>query len=111
MHPMYSEETSVLKGFLCSVVGNFLNTNSDYQFIGTFYKGKFEAIKRGKTFWINRNGAEVSKAKDEADTYLGKSRIVKLENGFYRIIRGDMIVLGKEKLEKMPIFLRKFSKN
>lgn len=111
MHPMYSEESSVLKGFLCSVDGNFLNTNSDYQFIGTFYKGKYEAIKRGKTFWINRNGAEVRKAKDEADNYLGISKIVKLENGFYRIIRGDMIVLGREKLEKMPIFLRKFSKN
>jgi hypothetical protein len=111
MHPMYSAEGFILKGFLCSIDGDFLKTNSDYQFIGMFYKGKFEAIKRGKTFWINRNGIQVHKAKDEAETHLGKSKIRKLENGGYQIVRDGMIILGKEKLEKMPVFLKKFSKN
>jgi hypothetical protein len=110
MHPMYSEDNPILKGFLCSIDGSFLKTNSDYEFLGIFYNDKFEAIKKGKTFWINRNGRQVRKAEDEAVNYTGKSRIAKLENGYYQIIRDDMIILGELKLEKMSDYLRNFSK-
>lgn len=110
MHPMYSEDNAILKGFLCSIDGSFLKTNTEYQFLGIFYNDKFEAIKDGNTYWINRNGRQVRKAVDIADNYTGKSRISKLENGYYQITREGMIVLGEAKLEKMSVFLRNFAK-
>lgn len=111
VHPLYAEEGYNLKGFLCSIDGKFLNSISDYQYIGAFYNGKFEASKGTETVWINQNGTKVSDANNEGGEYRGKSNVVKLENGSYQIINDGKIILGNEKLEKQEDFLKKFKAN
>lgn len=108
IHPLYAEEGYELKGFLCAIDGKFLDVVSDYQYIGAFYNGKFEAIQGENRIWINQNGTKVSDAKDDSGKYSGTSKVVKLEDGSYQIMREGIIILGDEKLEKMPDFLRKF---
>lgn len=108
LHPLYAEEGYKLQGFLCSIDGNFLNAISDFQFIGAFHNGKYEALKGTQRVWINQNGTKISEAKDESGKYSGKSKVVKLQDGTYQIMQDGIIILGDEKLEKMSEFLRKF---
>lgn len=107
IHPLYAEEGYNLKAFLCAIDGKVLNATTDYQYIGAFYNGKFEALKGTERVWINQNGTIVGNAKNKAGTYNGKSKVVKLENGKYQIMMDGMIILGDEQLEKMPDFLKK----
>jgi hypothetical protein len=106
VHPLYAIEGYKLEGFLCSVDGRVLRTNSNYQYFGAFYGNKFQALKGSQVFWVNQNGTKVSKAEDEAGKYLGNSKLTKLENGVYQIMKEGMIVLGDEKLEKLANYLR-----
>lgn len=106
IHPIYAEDSYQLKGFLCSIDGRFLNSISDFQYIGSFYNGKFEALKGTERIWINQNGTKVSAAKSEGGVYTGKTKVVKLEDGSYQLMQDGMIIYQNEKLEKMPEFLR-----
>ncbi|MGK0325004.1 MAG: outer membrane lipoprotein-sorting protein [Polaribacter sp.] len=110
VHPLYTVKGYDLEGFLCSVDGKLLRTASDYQFIGAFYNNKFQALKGAQIFWVNQNGTKVSAAKDEAEKYTGNSKLTKLENGAYQIMKDDMIVLRDEKLEKLVDYLTKRAK-
>ncbi|MFK8059326.1 MAG: hypothetical protein AB8B78_04460, partial [Polaribacter sp.] len=109
IHPLYAEETPELKAFLCSIDGKVLET-VNYQYIGAFYNSKFQAITNGEVVWINQNGTKVAAPKDESGTYTGLSKVIKLENGVYQIDQNGVIILGEEKLEKLPEFLRNNSK-
>lgn len=109
IHPLYSVEDYTLNSFLCSIDGKLLNTTLDYQYLGYFYQSKYQAVKGNKTTWVNQNGTKVSDAKDEAEKYNGNSVVKKLESGAYQIFKDGMIILGKEKLPKLPEFLRQFS--
>ena len=111
IHPLYSEEGYNLVSFLCSIDGKMLNSTTDFQFIGAFYNGKSQAIKDGETVWINQNGSEVSTAKDEEAKYKGTSVVSKRDDGTFQILREGIITLGGETLEKLPVYLRKFSSN
>lgn len=110
IHPLYAVEGYNLKGFLCSLDGRFLNAVSDYQYLGSFYNNKYQALKGAEVLWVNQNGTKVNAAKDEAKKYSGNSILNKLENGNYQITKDGIIILGKENLEKLPDFLRSFSK-
>lgn len=111
IHPLYATEGYNLLAFLCSIDGKVLNINTDYQFIGNFYNGNFQAINSNKTYWINQNGTKVAEPKNENGTYSGITVITKLENGAYQFTRDGIIILGNEQLEKMVDYLRKFQKS
>lgn len=110
VHPLYAIEGYELKGFLCSLDGRFLKSQLDYQYLGAFYNNNYQAVKGDKVVWVNQNGTEVNPAKDESGKYTGNSVIKKLNNGNYQILKEGIIILGKEKLERMPDFLRKFGR-
>jgi len=95
--------------YLLTIDGKVLSVNNDYQFIGAFYNDKFQTIKNGKVYWIDQYGKEVSAAKNEFSDYKGASKVVKLENGVYQIMQDGIIILGDEKLEKLPDYIKKFS--
>lgn len=107
IHPLYQEKGTALLGFLCAVDGTVINTASDYQYIGAFYNGTFEASKSGVTIWIDQKGKEVGKVNNEAKIYSGNSIIERLNKGSYHIKKDGFIILGKEKLEKMDVFIKK----
>ena len=88
-----------------------MSSSSGFQYVGAFYNNKLQAIKNGEVIWINQNGTTVSVAKDDYLAYSGNSKVVKLNNGEYQIMKNDVIVLGGEELEKMEDFLRKFKSN
>ncbi len=108
IHPLYSNKNYKVHSFLCSIDGKVLSSVSGYEYIGAFHNNKFQVYNDGKTTWVNQNGTKVSAPKDESGSYLGDSKVAKLENGSYQIKKGGVIVLGDEKLEKMIDFLRKF---
>jgi hypothetical protein len=110
IYPLYALEGYSLKGFLCSLDGRFLDVSSSYQYLGSFYNNKYEAIQAEKTVWVNQNGTKVNAASDEFEKYTGASKIRKIKNGNYQITQEGVIVLGKEKLANMADFLRSFSK-
>ncbi len=111
IHPIYSQEGYNLQGFLCSIDGKFLNKNSFYDFIGYFHNNSAQAIKGSQTFWINQNGTKMNDAIDEDENYDGKTKLSKLPNKSYQLLRDGIIILGDEKLEKMSDFLRNSSEN
>ncbi|MCG1037529.1 hypothetical protein [Polaribacter sargassicola] len=94
--------------YLCTVDGKVLSAN-DYQFIGPYYKDKFQAIKDGEISWIDLYGVEVDAPKNEFLNYEGISKVVKLSDGVYQIMQNGIIILGEEKLEKLPDYLEKFN--
>lgn len=104
IHPLYNNDYS-LYGFLCSIDGTILKA-SEYSYLGANYNNKSQAIKGGKTFWVDQNGKEVSAPKDESGEYKGGSHIIRIENGNYQIIKDGIIILGDKRLEKMVDFLR-----
>jgi hypothetical protein len=110
IYPLYAEEGYNLVSFLCSVDGTTLIPATEYQFIGAFYNGKSQAIKGKDIVWINQIGTEVNDAKDEDAKYNGISVVSKRDDGTFQILREGVITLGSETLDKLPIYLRKFSK-
>jgi hypothetical protein len=110
VHPLYLDKNYGVHSFLCSIDGTVIDATTTYQYIGSFYNDKLQAIKDGKTLWINQNGTKVKKAKDETGVYTGDIKVVKLDNGSYQFMKGNVIVLGEEKLEKLAVFLRNNSK-
>lgn len=108
--PLFNSDYSLF-GFLCSIDGTVLKSNN-YNAIGAFYNERLNVINENESFWINQNGTKVKAPQDEAGKYNGKSKIVSLEKGGFRIqqdIDGQIyIVLGNEKLELLEDFLRKF---
>ncbi len=111
IHPLYFNKNYQVHSYLCSIDGKILLAASDYKYIGSFHNNKIQAIYNGKTSWINQNGTKVSDAKDDSGKYAGNSKLKKLENGNYQIIKDGIIILGKEKLKKMSDYLRKHSNN
>lgn len=110
VHPLYQESSYNVFAYLCSVDGTVLYVDSDLEYLGAFYENKLQGIKEGEVSWINQNGTEVSEPKDKSAIYDGESKIVKIEDGIYRIFSQDKIIKGDETLEKLPAFLRKFKK-
>jgi len=106
IHPIYSKEGYNLVGFLCSIDGRFLITNSYFDFIGAFHNNSAQAILGNQVFWVNQNGTKMNAAIDEAENYQGITKLSKLPNKSYQLLRDGMIILGDEKLEKMSDFLR-----
>ncbi len=110
IHPLYFNNGYQVHSFLCSVDGKVLNASSTYQYIGPFYNNKYQALKAGKTIWINQNGTKVSTPEDESGKYFGSVKVVKVEDGIYQLKENGFIVLKNEKLEKLADFLRTNSK-
>jgi tetratricopeptide (TPR) repeat protein len=106
IHALYLEDDYNVHSFLCSIDGNILYADSDYQYLGAFHNNKSQAIKDNKTVWVNQNGTKVSTAKDDAGEYSGSSTLTRLNSGAYQITQDGVIILGKERLEKLPVFLR-----
>ena len=108
IYPLYLENDYKVDAFLCSVDGTMLFTASNYDYIGAFDEGKAQAIKDDTVSWINQSGAKISDAKDKKAKYTGNSKVIKLEDGVYQILKDGVIIKGKETLVKLPEFLRKF---
>jgi hypothetical protein len=108
IHPLYLEGNYEVHAYLFSVDGTVLFSSSDYDFIGTFYDNRAQALKGNTVSWINQNGTKISDAKDKMETYAGNSKVVKLEDGVYQIYRDGLLIKGEESLEKLPGYLRKF---
>lgn len=108
IHPLYFENNYKVYAYLCSIDGKVLFASDDYDYIGAFYESKFQAVKGDKVSWINQNGTEVSAPKDTMKLYTGSSKIVKIEEGVYRIFKDGKIIKGSDTLDKLPDFLRKF---
>lgn len=111
VYPLYNEENYNTYFFLCSVGKNVLSLETGYEYLGAFYDDKLQVIKKGEVFWINQEGVKVNSPKDNYKKYLGDSKVVRLEEGRYQIVRNDIIVIGDEKLEKLGAFLRKHKSN
>jgi len=110
IYPLYLESNFNVHSFLCSSDGNIINSALDYQYLGAFHNNKLQAIGGEKIVWINQNGTKVSDAMDETGDYSGTSTLIRLKSGAYQIMQDGVIILGKERLEKMSIFLRNNSK-
>ncbi|TMM30066.1 tetratricopeptide repeat protein [Polaribacter aestuariivivens] len=112
IHPLYPEgkdgNKHTVNAYLFSVDGSVLPTNANYQYLGAFYNSKIEALKAGKRVWLSQSGKKVDALNDKLANYEGNSKIVKIEDGVYQILKEGKIVKGKESLEKMVDFLRKF---
>jgi hypothetical protein len=108
IYPLFNTDYSIY-GYLCSIDGKVLKS-SKYNYLGAFYNNKSEAIEDGEVVWLNQNGTKVSKPSDESGVYKGDTKVVKLENGNYQLFRNEMIILGDEKLSKLPVFLRENGK-
>ena len=106
LHPLYLDKNYQVHSFLCSIDGKILKTSSTYQFIGAFYNNKFQALKGNDTVWINQNGTKVSDPEDETGVYSGNTKVVKLANGSYQLMKDNFIILRNEKLERMADYLR-----
>jgi hypothetical protein len=111
IHPLYLEGNYNIDAFLCSIDGKRIYTANGLEYIGAFYNDKSQAYKKGKTMWINQNGTKVSKAKDEYADYEGDSKVVRLNEGQYQIMKNGVIVIGDAELERMGDFLRKHKGN
>lgn len=111
IHPIYAQEGYKLEGFLCSIDGRFLQKNSFYDTVGFFYNNSAQAVKGTEVFWINQNGTKTNDAINENENYLGKTKLSKLPNKSYQLLREGIIILGDEKLEKMSDYLRNSSGN
>jgi hypothetical protein len=105
IYPLYLDGNYKVHSFLCAVDGTVLKTESNYQYIGAFYKDKFQALKDNKTVWIAKDGAELKEAKDESGVYTAGIKVVKLADGSYQFMKEGFIILGDEKLEKITDFL------
>ncbi len=106
IHPLFVMETSNLTGFLFSINGAVSRLDK-FSYLGAFYNNKAQAVKNGRTFWINQNGRKTRAPKDESGVYTGNSKVRRLKNEAYQITQNGVIVLGNQKLEKMENFLRK----
>jgi predicted transposase YbfD/YdcC len=106
IHALYLEDDYNVHSFLCSIDGNVLYAESDYQYLGAFHNNKTQAVKDSETVWVNQNGTKVSAAKEDAGEYSGNSTLTRLKSGAYQITQDGVIILGEERLEKMPVFLR-----
>jgi hypothetical protein len=106
IHALYLEDNYNVHSFLCSIDGNVLYAESDYQYLGAFHNNKTQAVKDSETVWVNQNGTKVSAAKEDAGEYSGNSTLTRLKSGAYQITQDGVIILGEERLEKMPVFLR-----
>ncbi|WP_146104909.1 hypothetical protein [Polaribacter gangjinensis] len=111
IHPIYSQEGYDLEGFLCSIDGRFLKKDSHFDFVGFFYNNSAQAVKGSQVFWINQNGTVLNETIDEDVDYQGKTKLTKLSNKNYQLLRDELIILGDEKLEKMEDFIKKSSEN
>ena len=111
IHPIYSQEGYILEGFLCSIDGRFLKKDLHFDYVGFFYNNSAQAVKGSQVFWINQNGTLLNEAIDEDINYQGSTKLTKLSNNNYQLLRDDLIILGDEKLEKMEDFIKKFSEN
>jgi hypothetical protein len=111
VHPLYLEGNNNVDCYLFTANGKREFTANSFKNLGSFYNGKLQAVTGNQVVWINQEGVKVSNAKDEAIKYDGSSTVKRLEDGTYQIVRNGIITLGEETLEKMPDFLRKFSKS
>ncbi len=108
IYPLYVEGDYNVKAFLCSVDGTMLYADSKYDYIGSFHDNKAQAVKGDTISWVNQNGTKVSNAKDSKANYKGDSKVFKVEDGIYQILKNGVIINGDKKLEKLPEYLRKF---
>ncbi|AQS94071.1 hypothetical protein BXQ17_08335 [Polaribacter sp. BM10] len=108
IYPLYVEGDYNVKAFLCSVDGTMLYADSKYDYIGSFHDNKAQAVKGDTISWVNQNGTKVSNAKDSKANYKGDSKVFKVEDGVYQILKNGVIINGDKKLEKLPEYLRKF---
>lgn len=104
------DETNSVQFFLCTVDGKLLSAVGDYQYLGAYYNGRYQAMKGTAMKWVNQNGTPVEDAENESGVYKGLSKIVRLDKGRFQIMQNELIVLGKEKLEKLASFLKKHTK-
>jgi len=111
IYSLYFEDSYKVHSFLSAATKKILSRDAGFEYIGAYYKNNFQAIKKGKTIWINQEGIEVSDANDTYKKYLGVSKVVKLTLGKYQITRNNVIILGDQELEKLSEFLRKYKKN
>ncbi|QTE24091.1 hypothetical protein [Polaribacter cellanae] len=109
VHPLYVEDDYNINAYLFSVDGTVSPANSKYKYLGAFHNNKIEAIKENERVWLNQNGTKVDDLKDAIANYEGNSKVVKLEDGKYQILKDGKIVKGTESLEKMVDYLRKFN--
>lgn len=110
VYPLFFDDYR-LYGYLCGIDGSVLPV-SLFNAIGGFHNNSLHVMNADGSFWVNQNGTKISDATNEAGTYAGITKVVRLENGSYQLhqkIDGkDYIVLGDEKLEFMDDFLLKY---
>ncbi|TXD46872.1 hypothetical protein [Polaribacter sp. IC073] len=107
IYPLYLENNYRVHAFLCSEEGAMLFAASSYDYIGAFYNGSAQAVKGNKVFWINQRGEKVQNVNDKRKKYAGNSKVVKVEDGVYQILKDGVITKGNETLEKRSDFLKR----
>lgn len=114
VYTLYNIEGKKLYGYLITEIDSedpVVVKANEYEKLGAFYGGKLQAIKNGKTVWVNKNIEEVKAPKNENGVYTGEIKIEKTKEGKYQFKEKGYIILGSEKLEKLADFLRKNSPN
>lgn len=104
MHALYTTDGN-LHGYLNENSKQVI-TRDNIGFAGIYDADKTLALKNGKQNWVTKDGSEAGKESDTTKEYEGISKITKLENGNYQILRDGKITLGEESLEKLPDFLK-----
>ena len=106
VYTLYFDKNYDVNSYLCSIDGRVISAKLEYQFIGAFYNNRFQALKNNKIVWINQNGTELDAQKNGYDVYKGNSKIIKINDGIYQIMKEGKIIRGNEELEKMTDFLK-----
>lgn len=103
------ESKNRLYGFLNTSNGNVLSSEY-YNYLGA-KDGSFELIDNGKRFWMNEEGVRQEFNADKNGVYNGLTRIIRLENGKFRLVQNidgeDYLVLGSDKLINQKAFISK----
>lgn len=107
--PVYLNTKDVIHSFVSGIDGSVFFVESDYQFIGGYYKNCFEALYENDRMWIDQTGNEVEAPVNDSGTYTGTIKPVKLDNGFYHFMKDGLIVLGKKTLETKDVFMKKYA--
>ncbi len=108
VHPLYLPDYK-LSAFLFSIDGTMKKFGADYDYLGPFHQNAMQAKKGDTTVWLNQNGTEVEAVQDNAKGYEGISIVKKRKDGNFQIFQNGIMVLGKQRLEKMQDFIRKFT--
>lgn len=109
MFPVFLTNEDTIHSFISGIDGTVLYTGSDYQYIGGYYKNCYEAVYDKNRFWIDQTGSKVKAPENDAGTYIGKIKPVKIADGLYHFMKDGKIVQGNKTLVTKEAFMKQFT--